>query len=165
MAALPDTTDTTPTETTALWFLDSLAEVRASRDTLPVSVVEMTVPAGDTAPLHAQDEDERIYVLDGSATFYVGDDTIHARPGDSVVIPRGRLHAHRASDFGARWLVMTEHGRFEEFVRAVGRGALARTLPPKGDRLSYEEAEEVTRAGLAHGIEYFGPPGMLPTEL
>lgn len=165
MAAVSaQTIDRTQT-TNAIWFLDSLVEVRASRGELPVSVVEMTVPPGDLSPLHLQDEDERVYVLDGSATFYVGGDVVHARAGDSVFIPRGRLHAHVASEIGARWLVMTESGRFERFVRAVGRPAPAAELPPRTRGLSYDEAEEVTRAGLEHGIEYFGPPGTFPTDL
>jgi quercetin dioxygenase-like cupin family protein len=151
---------------TALWFLDSLVEIRSSKaNGEPVSALEVTVPPGDTAPLHAQDEDERIYVLEGSATFYVGDETIHARPGDKVFIPRGKLHAHRATGSGARWIVLTESGRFEEFVRDVGRDAPTAVLPPKRGPLAWEEAEEVTRIGLNHGIEYFGPPGMLPTDL
>ena len=156
---------TAPTQTTSLWFLDSLVEVHAHGQERAASVVEMTVPPGDVAPLHLQDEDERIEVLDGSATFYVGAQVIHARAGDSVLIPRGRLHTHVASDFGARWLVMTEGGRFEGFVRAVGRPALARTLPPRSGRLDHDEAEDVTRAGLEHGVEYFGPPGTFPTDL
>ena len=165
MAATPAHTTGATETTTSIWFLDSLVEVRASRDELPVSVVEMTVPGGDTSPLHLQDEDERIYLLAGSATFYVGAEVVHVHAGDSVFIPRGRLHAHVASDFGARWLVVTDSGRFANFVRAVGREASGAVLPPQSGRLSYEEAEDVTRAGLEHGIEYFGPPGMLPTEL
>ena len=152
-------------ETTPIWFLDSLIEVRGSRGELPVSVVEMTVPGGDAAPLHLQDEDERIHVLEGSATFFVGAEVIHARAGDSILIPRGRLHTHVASESGARWLVVTESGRFESFVRAIGRDASTATLPPQGERLAYDAAEDVTRTALAYGIEYFGPPGMLPSEL
>ena len=165
MAAIATETSKEPSGPTRLWFLDTLVEIRASRADLPVSVLEMTVPAGDTAPLHLQDEDERIYVLGGAATFYVGSETVHARAGDTVLIPRGRLHAHRASDFGARWLVLTESGQLERFILVVGREAPAATLPPRNGPLAYEEAEEITRAALEHGIEYFGPPGTLPTDL
>ena len=165
MSSIPAPATMQTEKTTSIWFLDSLVEVRASRDEVPVSVVEMTVPAGDVSPLHLQDEDERVYVLEGAATFHVGAEVVHVRAGDSVLIPRGRLHAHSASDVGARWLVVTESGRFENFVRAIGREAPAPVLPRRGERLSYDEAEGVTRIALEHGIEYFGPPGTLPSDL
>jgi quercetin dioxygenase-like cupin family protein len=152
-------------DSATLWFLDSLVEVRASKaNGEPVSAMEITVPPGDTAPLHLQDEDERIYVLAGSATFYVGDEVHHVRPGEKVFIPKGRLHTHHASDFGARWIVLTESGHFEDFVRAVSRQAPVAALPPRS-RLAWEDAEDLARIGLEHGIEYFGPPGTLPTDL
>lgn len=155
----------TYTESSSLWFLDSLVAIRASKTNGdPVSAIEMTVPPGDTAPLHLQDEDERIYVLAGAATFYVGDEVHHVRPGQKVFIPKGRLHTHQASDFGARWIVLTESGHFEEFVRAASRQAPVATLPPRS-RLAWEEAEGLARIGLDYGIEYFGPPGTLPTDL
>ena len=129
-----------------------------------VSILEVTVPPGDMAPLHLLDEDERVYVLAGAVTFYVGADVLDVEAG-GFVLPRGSLHTHRASAEGARWLVMTDSGRFEDFVRAVGRPAEGRALPARNGRLSYEEADEVTRIALRHGIEYFGPPGTLPTDL
>ena len=164
-AAIPARTSEHNETTESIWFLDSLVEVRASREEHPVSVVEMTVPADDASPLHLQDEDEWVHVLEGSVTFHVGADVVRARAGDSVFMPSGRLHTHVASGSGARWLVVTESGRFEKFVRAVGRDAPAPILPPRSGRLTHEDAEDVTRAGLEHGIEYFGPPGMSPTEL
>ena len=164
MATAPAPIETHAETTAPIWFLDSLVEVRASRERLPVSALEITVPAGDASPLHLQDEDERVYVLAGAATFYVGEEAVDVRAGDSVFIPRGRLHAHLASDLGARWLVVTESGRLEQFIRSAGRPAPAPVLPP-ARRPSDEEAERVVRVASAHGIEYHGRSGMRTTDL
>jgi quercetin dioxygenase-like cupin family protein len=148
----------------ALWFFDSLAEV--IRPSLAESKgVELTVPPGDMAPLHLHDEDERIYMLEGAATFYVGSDVLEKEAGQIVELPARSPHTHRASSEGARWLVLTESDRFARFVRAVSRPAELRAVPPKNGPLGYEEAERVTRIARGYGIEYFAPPGTLPTDL
>jgi quercetin dioxygenase-like cupin family protein len=151
----------------ALWFLDSLAEVvrLSGPEAEGASMVELTVPPDDMAPLHLHDENEWIYMLEGAATFYVGSDVVELRAGHALELPKHRLRTHRASADGARWLVLTESDRFARFVRAVGRPAPYRAVPPRNGPLGYEAAETVTRIGLRYGIDYFGPPGTLPTDL
>ena len=61
------------------WFFGMLAEVKASAaDTADrYTLVEITAPAGLEAPLHVHyTEDEGFYVLEGSVTIVVGDETV-----------------------------------------------------------------------------------------
>src|SRR5262245_8795880 len=47
-------------------------------------------------PRHCHTENEEaVFVLDGSGTIEIGAERIALRPGDYVTIPRGLDHAHR----------------------------------------------------------------------
>ena len=57
-------------------------------------IVEGLVAPGGGPPPHIHHfEDESFYVLEGSATFQAGGQTIHAKPGDLIHIPRGTVHS------------------------------------------------------------------------
>ena len=57
-------------------------------------IVEGMVPPGGGPPPHIhQFEDESFYLLEGTATFQAGGQTIHAKPGDFIHIPRGTVHS------------------------------------------------------------------------
>ena len=104
---------TTHTETS--WFLGGTARIHAGRieSESETAVVEITMPHGAMAPLHVQDEDETIYVVEGEVTFYVGADVVSVAAGDCFVAPRGIPHTYRVdSEGGARWVVVTTAGRY-----------------------------------------------------
>jgi quercetin dioxygenase-like cupin family protein len=152
--------DSTPmaaiaTQTELLPFLAGSAEIRVSRHDNPdeLSVVEISMPEGAMPPVHVHDGDETICVVEGRLTFYVGSDVLDVRAGDSFVAPKGVPHTYRVESHGARWLSVTKHGRFEDFVRA------AASLP-RG--LNVRTAVAFTAAAAASGIEILGPPGALP---
>ncbi len=154
------------TETNALWFMDALLRIHISTDDAEdyLSVIEMTVPEGSMPPLHLQDEDESFYVLDGVATLYVGEQVVTLMPGASHLAPRGIPHTYRAES-DLRLLVVTE-GAFERFLRTVGRPAETLTPPPPAEgRLDPEDIDFITRVAVENGIDFLGPPGMLPSEL
>ena len=73
-----------------------------------VAVVERSVSVqGAMPPLHSRREDETFYVLEGALTFFLGTDTVAARPGDVVVAPGGTARTYRAESEHARWLILT----------------------------------------------------------
>ena len=153
-------------ETTAIWFLDSLAEPRVSSDEGDgrLSAIEMTVPAGAMTPLHVDDADESFYVLEGEVTFYAGDEVSTLERGASFLAPRGVPHTYRP-ETDLRMLVVTDGG-FERFVRSVGRPAEFLAPPPALDAPpSPEVLDSVSREAARNGIEILGPPGMVPTDL
>ena len=153
---------TVATDTQNLWFLDSLAKIRVTRDGEdPVSIIEMTAPHGAVPPRHAHREAERIHVLEGEMTFYIGEEVVSMTAGASVEIPAGVPHMYVVqSKDGAKWLSLTG-GCFEQFVRAVGRPAEGRGLPPTRG-LSLAEAVEFTTAAARYGIELLGPARVTP---
>src|SRR5262245_10516964 len=101
--------DVTLTEN-ARWWFDSLAVIKAgAADTNgQLTVIEVTEPPNAQAPLHVHHrEDEAFYVLDGSATFYVGDDVVvEARAGDFAFGPRDVPHRYSVGPEGCRMLFL-----------------------------------------------------------
>jgi quercetin dioxygenase-like cupin family protein len=142
-----------------LWFLDGLAHVRG------VSV-ELTMPYGAASPMHVQDEDEHVFVLDGRVTFAIEDSTVELGRGDSLVVPAGTAHAYNVeSRSGARWTAFTANGRYARFVREVGRPASPLGHPPAPPELTLSDVIAITAAAAGHGIEIVGPPAALPLRL
>jgi quercetin dioxygenase-like cupin family protein len=58
-----------------------------------MTAIDTVVAPGEGPPLHVHmEQDEFIYVLDGSFTVKLGNDLINAKPGSFVFIPRGTPH-------------------------------------------------------------------------
>ena len=142
-----------------LWFLDGLAHVRG------VSV-ELTMPYGAASPMHVQDEDENVFVLDGRISFEVAGETVELSRGSSLVVPAGAEHSYRVeSKSGARWTAFTAQGKYAHFVRDVGRPAAPLGHPPVPPELTLADVVAITAAAADHGIQIVGPPAQLPLRL
>ncbi len=146
----------------AIWFLGTLATIRASADTTAgrVSVIEHLSPPGSGSPLHVHSrEDEWFYVIEGELTFWVGGQVIEAPAGSFVYGPRGIPHTFLvSSDAPARFLLVAEPGGFDRFVRAIGQPAQSLTIPPPPD--APPSLEPLVALAAEYGIEILGPPGL-----
>jgi quercetin dioxygenase-like cupin family protein len=142
----------------ARWWFDGLAVIKATAaDTGGrMTILEITEPANAEGPWHVHHgEDESFWILDGSATFEVGERTIEARTGDFVFGPRGVPHRYTTGPDGCRLLFIFTPGGFEELLGALSRPAASRTLPPAagGAPPSDAELERMQAAIRAHGCE------------
>jgi len=73
----------------ALWIYHATSEDTVGRQT----IVEVLCPQGAEPGPHTHAEsDESFYVLDGEASFTVGEQTIDGSPGSFVYIPRNTRH-------------------------------------------------------------------------
>ncbi len=82
-----------PGEGEALWWMGGLATVKATAEQTGgrYTLVEVLVPEFpmEESLLHVHHfEDEGFYILEGEMTFYVGEQTIKARPGSFLFGPR-----------------------------------------------------------------------------
>ena len=137
------------------WFFGMLAEVKASAaDTGgQYTLVEITAPAGLEAPLHVHyTEDEGFYVLEGSVTVVIGDQTVELAAGEHAFGPRDIPHRFTVGPDGARMLWVLTPGGFENLVDDASVPADARTVPPPGVVPPANVAEIVRR----HGNEVLG---------
>ncbi len=141
----------------ARWWFGSLAVIKATAaDTGgQMTIVEVTIPPGFAAPLHVHHwEDEAFWLLEGDATFEVGDTTIEAHAGDYVFGPRDIPHRYSVGDAGCRMLFIMTPGGFEDLVIAMSEPAGSRTLPPPSDE--EPDWERVAAIAKAHGAELLG---------
>ena len=134
------------------WFFGMLAEVKASAaDTGGMyTLLEITAPAGLQTPLHVHHrDDEGFYVLDGSVTIEVGDDTVELGAGQHAFGPRKIPHRFTVGPDGAHMIWILTPGGFDDFVADVSVPAESPTVPPA----SVLAPENVAEIVLRHGME------------
>jgi mannose-6-phosphate isomerase-like protein (cupin superfamily) len=138
----------------ARWWFESLAVIRATAaDTGGLmTIIEVTEPPGYEAPLHVhRREDEAFFILEGSATIHVGDQSFAVGPGDYAFGPRDIPHRFSVGDEGCRMLFICTPGGFENLVREMSVPAERRTLPPPSDE--EPDWERVAAVAEANGCE------------
>jgi mannose-6-phosphate isomerase-like protein (cupin superfamily) len=141
----------------AWWFLDTLVVEHRGAPGMTTVVMEMTLPAGSSAPLHVHhDLDDTWYVLDGTMVVRCGDDSFVVGPGHWVSMPRGVPHTFRVLDDGdARILMVHDNATFRDLIREVGVEAETRSLPL---RPVFPNPDELTRVAAGHDLTPVGPP-------
>ena len=151
-------TDTLPAralmagEGEARWWFGQLAVIKSTAEDTDGghTLVEITVGPGYETPLHIHHrEDEGFWMIEGSATFTVGDETIEAGPGAYLFGPRGVPHNWRAGSDGARMLYLFAPGGFEDLIMAMSEPA-GELVPPPQDIGPPDDAAEIA-AGF--GVE------------
>ena len=141
----------------ARWWFGALAVLKATAaDTGgQMTIVEVTEHPGAEAPLHVHHrDDEGFWILEGSATFEVGDTTIEASAGDYVFAPRDIPHRFTIGEDGCRMLFILVPGGLEDVLRKTSEPARSRTLPPPAeeepDAADIERLKEIV---AEHGYE------------
>jgi quercetin dioxygenase-like cupin family protein len=151
------TTETLPAralaagEGEARWWFGQLAVLKATaKDTAGGhTLVEITVNPGYETPLHIHHrEDEGFWMLDGSATFTVGNQTVEAGPGAYLFGPKHVPHKWKAGADGARLLYLFAPGGFEDLIREMSEPARELVPPPPEVRPPDNVVEVATRFGV-----------------
>jgi mannose-6-phosphate isomerase-like protein (cupin superfamily) len=84
------------------------------------SLVEMRHPEGVALHVHPRSP-ESFFILEGTYTFYRGEETVEAHPGMAVTIPAGVPHRYLSGPQGGRVLVIVPPGLEEYFWIMAGR--------------------------------------------
>lgn len=98
-----------------------LIRVAADETSGLYSVVEIVSDQGDGTPLHVhENEDEHIFVLQGTARIAHGDEIFDASPGQTAILRKGIPHAwgNRANT-RLRLAVLAIPGGVEEVLRLI----------------------------------------------
>jgi quercetin dioxygenase-like cupin family protein len=138
----------------AFWWLGSLAVIKATPAETggQMTLIEMTEAPGAEAPLHVHhNEDEAFWLLEGDATFEVGDTTFQAHAGDYVYGPRNVPHRYTVGEAGCRMLYILTPGGFEGLVREMSEPAAGRTIPPPSDEPP--DMDQVAAIAARYGCE------------
>jgi len=111
-----------------------------------MGMFELTVPAGARVPpAHShRDNEEIVYVLDGTLRYTVDDETRDLTPGQRMYTPRGSVHAFsNPHDATARALIMLTPDIGAQYFRDIAEVATAPGGPDPAKMV-----EVMTRYGL-----------------
>src|SRR3990170_8823608 len=142
-----------PGEGEAWWWMGGLATIKATSEQTGgrYTLVEVLVPEFpmEESLLHVHHfEDEGFYILEGEMTFYVGDETIKARPGSFLFGPKDVPHAFRVDSGPAKLLFIFSPAGLEGFIRESSEPARTLTIPPQPEAPP-DEAEMEQLAAIA----------------
>ncbi len=138
----------------ARWWFDGLAVIKATAAQTGglLTVIEITEPPGAVAGRHVHHHDDEVFlIIDGNATFTIGELTVAAGPGDFFFGPRNVPHGYTVGDTGCRMIFILTPGGFEDLLMATSEPAAQRTLPPPAK--SEPDWERVATFARAHGCE------------
>ena len=138
----------------ARWWFACLAEIKVTAEQTNglLSIIEITEPPNAAAPLHVHHrEDEGFWILEGDATFEVGDAVIEAHAGDYAFGPRDIPHRYTVGAAGCRMLYIFTPGGFEEFILGTSERADSRTVPPPS--VGMPDLERIAAIAQAYGAE------------
>jgi quercetin dioxygenase-like cupin family protein len=150
-----------PGEGEALWWFGMLATVKATAEQTggQYSLVEILAPEGYPSVLHVHHrEDEGFYILEGELTFYVGEQTMKARPGSFLFGPKDIPHAFSVDSGPARLLFVLSPAGMEGLIREMGEPARSLSIPPQPEEPDEAEMERLMAIATRYGAEILGPP-------
>jgi quercetin dioxygenase-like cupin family protein len=151
-----------PGEGEAWWWFGVLATIKATAEQTDgrYALVEILAPDGYGSVLHVHHfEDEGFYILEGEMTFYVGEQTIKARPGSYLFGPKDVPHAFTVDSGPAKLLFVFSPAGLEAGIREMGEPARSLTVPPQPEEPPDEaEMERMAAIGARYGAEILGPP-------
>ena len=119
----------------------------------------LVAPGGGPPPHFHHFEEESFYILEGTATFVADGQTIHAKPGDFIHIPRGTVHSIRNDgDKPARALIIIspagpkgmQHFFEQAFIPTTDRSASPALI-------TEEMVKRMIVVGARNGVEFIPP--------
>ena len=124
-----------------------------------VAVVEIEGWRGGEPPVHFHTrEDEFFYVLDGEATFMVGDEVRRGGPGMFVWGPRSVRHGFAFETERVRMLVGLLPAGQEDVFHAFSTPHPERLPAAEPDPSELPDLAEMTAMDERYGVVYVGPP-------
>jgi quercetin dioxygenase-like cupin family protein len=136
------------------WLFGNTYTAKATADSTgdAFSLLETSVPPGGGPPPHVHTgEDEALYLLDGMLTITIAEETVIARTGDFVFLPRGIAHAFiNPSVDAARALILITPAGLERYFREAGsRARPGEQAPP----VESSEHERIAEIGNKYGLQ------------
>jgi mannose-6-phosphate isomerase-like protein (cupin superfamily) len=123
-------------------------------------LVDAFQPPDTVTPLHLHTRyEERLFVVEGACTVWLGPDTVPLGPGDYCAIPLNTPHAIKAGPNGCRSLLISSPAGFAELITRV---ATPEHLAGRDTEIDLELFASVS-AEL--GDRILGPPGAVPADL
>jgi mannose-6-phosphate isomerase-like protein (cupin superfamily) len=123
-------------------------------------LIDSVLPAGSMTPLHLHTRyEERVYVISGSLTVWVGPDKLTVGPGGLYRIPLHVPHTVQAGSEDTHAILISSPAGFAELVARAGTPAHLATSETEPD------LELFMAVTTELGDVVLGPPGTTPADL
>jgi quercetin dioxygenase-like cupin family protein len=137
----------------AIWMAGDTYTLKATAESTggSLALLEASIPPGCGPPPHTHgSEDEAFYMLAGTLEISAGADTILARSGDFVFMPRDTPHRFKNTGIdAARALILFAPAGFERFFELAGAAARpGEQAPPPDDNHLTRVVEIASRHGV-----------------
>jgi len=107
-------------------------------------------PPGGGVPMHIHhNEDESIFLLEGSLRFQLGNDVFDVAQGDTVYMPRGKVHGFRITGEAPARILFTLAMKPESRYIDMFNGLVG---------LAPTDFDEVERVCGLNNVEFLNPP-------
>jgi mannose-6-phosphate isomerase-like protein (cupin superfamily) len=115
----------------------------------PFGMITQDVSPGTMIPVHLhENEDEVIFIQDGTGEATLGDRTVALAKGSTLFVPRGTWHGGRNTGSSSLlWIAIYTPSGFEGYFREIGRSAA--DAPPRSSTPDEREARD-----RQYGIRY-----------
>jgi quercetin dioxygenase-like cupin family protein len=123
-------------------------------------LIDSVLPAGSMTPLHLHTRyEERVYVISGSLTVWVGPDKLTVGAGGFYHIPLNVPHTVQAGAEDTHAILISSPAGFADLVAHAGTPAHLATSETESD------LERFMAVTTDLGDVTLGPPGMTPADL
>ncbi|MBS2545278.1 cupin domain-containing protein [Catenulispora sp. NL8] len=113
-----------------------------------------TMRAGVASPVHVHErEDETVFLLSGTGTFWSGENRWELSSGDTAFLPRGLPHSYVFTSEEAELLTICNPSGMEDFFRAAGWDL----SQPKPEDWAVD-IKSLAKIGEGLGQTVLGPP-------
>lgn len=136
-------------ETISFMGMDLVWKIVNEPDGEVLSFLQVAPPGGGV-PLHIHhNEDEYIYLLEGSLRFQIDDDVFDVAEGDTVYMPRGKVHGFRVTGDKTARVLFTLATKPESRYVDMFNGLVG---------LAPTQFEEIVRVCAKNRVEFLTPP-------
>jgi len=131
---------------------DVLLHGNANDNNIFVAEVE-GLPGGEP-PRHVHThEDEVVTIKEGNITYFIGDDIIFAKPGDTVILPTNVPHHFAITSEKMRVVLVATSANFGDFFCSISSPYTGKDIPVP-QRPSKEKIKEMIALTQSFGIYY-----------
>jgi len=120
-----------------------------------LAIIDVDIIPGNEPPRHYHEvEDETNLIKEGTITYFIGDDIIHANAGDIVFMPRGVPHNFKVTSEKASVCLIITPGGFENFFSGITRPCDDENMQLEERELSKEEIENVVKTAAKFKVKF-----------
>jgi len=119
-----------------------------------IVIADFEAVPGCEPPRHIHTlEDEVFIIKEGTITFFIGDDIVPAKEGDTVFLPKNIAHHFSITSDFLKAIVMATPGNIEHFFRSIAMPYNGATVPPV-QIPTQEELTHFVKQTEAYGMQF-----------